>query len=430
MATSALHRELGVPVRVPVSFDLLSKLVEKGVREQADLDFKQTLYHPKNDKDKRELVKDVCAMANTGGGWIICGIAEKDNVAVKVVGLDLGITSETDVHQMLENRIDPPLTVSIRVYQSENQEKNLVAISVPDSSDRPHLIRTGESKDTKAFQVPARKGASTVWLDERALRDMYRVSFNMRDQTEDNRTQRLDELSTKAGEEYPGIALVLVLSPHERLTGKLDKREVQSLLKQADLGRFAFDQGYSPLERVSGSLSVGDRRYIGRQTTLRLHAFIEIDFDGTIAIAIQLSIDDPRLTHKGSHLYTGQVDETTQKEVEYALIEAFNCASQLSYELNPASDSELQVSLVPHEDDPIIIRKNEGAWSGSLLRAREESIPIKRFRTTTRTLQASPSPEEEHEILTDLVFEVLNQGGIETTRVLQPIKQSDETSLQ
>lgn len=428
MATSALHRELGVPTRTPVSFDLLAELVDKGVREQADLDFKQTLYHPKNDKDKRELVKDVCAMANTGGGWIICGIAENDSAAAEVIGVELEVTTETDIHQMLEYRIDPPLTVDIRVYQSEDREKKLVTIRVPDSSNKPHLMRDRASKDTRAFQVPARKGPSTVWLDERALRNMYRESFTIRDQVEDQRNHRIDKLSDKAAAEFPGMALVFILSPHDPLPGRLDKQGVQQLLREIDLDKFAIKQGYSSLRDISIPLSVGDRRYVGKQQAVRRHAFIEIGFDGTIGIGIQLSVDEPDMDDQARLLYANQPDETTQNEVEYALIEAFNCASQLSNSLNPASDSELHVRLVPYGEEPIIIRRNEGGWAGSLIRPRDESTPIKNFRTVSHTLQASPAPAEECEILTDLVTEVLNQGGIETIRLLQPLQQHEEAT--
>ncbi|WP_321779943.1 ATP-binding protein [Schaalia cardiffensis] len=155
MATSALHRELGVPARTTVNYDLLCKLVEYGVREQSDLDFKQELYHPKNEKQKQELVKDVCAMANTGGGWIICGIAEDDSVAANVIGVNLEKTSETDVHQMLENRLDPPVTVDIRVYESADGEKTLVAIRIPDSPEQPHLAR-----------VTKPEGQSNLWTQK------------------------------------------------------------------------------------------------------------------------------------------------------------------------------------------------------------------------------------------------------------------------
>lgn len=422
VATSALHRELSVPVRTPVSFELLHELVNRGIREQADLDFKRTLYHPKNEKHKKELVKDVCAMANSGGGWIICGIADEGDAATEVIGVSLEATTETGVHQMLERRIDPPLTVDIRVYQGQVQSKTktLVAIRIPVSPDRPHLMRSNDAKDERTFQIPVRKGASTVWLDERALRAMYRKSFNLRDESEVKYAQRLDDLSGKAAEQFPGVALALVLTPHEPLKGKFEKEKLRQFLHVAELNRFAISQGFSFMMGIEQSLRIGDRKYIGTQETNRMHSFIEVDFDGTIAIAIQLGVDDPMLRGKGCLLYTDQPDETTQNEVEYALIQAFNCASHLARSLNPSSDSQLQACLISHQNDPIIIRRNEGSWAGSLLRPRDESVPIKNFRTVSHSLQASPSMEEEHEALTDMLLEVLNQGGIETIRILQP----------
>lgn len=223
MVTSALHRELGIPARTSLTFDVLSSLVSKRVREQADLDFKQKLYPLKNEKDKKELAKDVCAMANGGGGWNVCDTAEKDSAATEIVGVDIDITNETDIHQMPENRTDPPVAIDICVYQDATRDKNLVAIRVPDSADKPHLMKIGDLKDTRTFQVPIRKGPSTVWLDERSLRSFYRESFILANHSEEQINRRLDDLTAKAVDEFPGLALVLLLSPQEPLVGKLDK---------------------------------------------------------------------------------------------------------------------------------------------------------------------------------------------------------------
>lgn len=427
MATSALHRELGVPARASVTFEFLSSLVSKGVREQADLDFKQKLYHPKNEKDKKELVKDVCAMANSGGGWIICGIAEKDSAAAEIVGVDVGVTTETDVHQMLENRIDPPIAIDIRAYQNATRSKTLVAIRVPDSADKPHLMRIVDSKDTRAFQVPKRKGPSTVWLDERALRSFYRENFNLANRSEEQTDKRLEELSAKAADEFPGLALVLLLTPQEPLVGKLDKDYLRELLKNIELNKFSSYQGFSFLRGTENPLSVGDRRYAGKQEMIRFHSFIEVGFDGVIAVGIQLAVNEPAMDDQGRMLHANLPDEANQNDVEYALIEAFNFATQLEKSLNPSSDSQLQVRIVAHENNPIIIRKNEAGWAASLLQPREESTPIKQFRTVTQTIHAGSSEGEDHEALTDLILEVMNQAGIETIHILQPLQESEET---
>ena len=106
-------------------------------------------------------------------------------------------------------------------------------------------MHTAESKDTKAFQVPVRKGSSTVWLNERGLRDLYRAAFDLGGEQERKQTQLLDELASKAKEEFPGIALVLILTPDTPLMGRLEKRSIPQFLEQINLERFTFFQGYS-----------------------------------------------------------------------------------------------------------------------------------------------------------------------------------------
>lgn len=142
---------------------------------------------------------------------------------------------------------------------------------------------------------------------------------------------------------------------------------------------------------------------------------------------IQLAVSEETSESQGSRLYTTEADEAAQNVVELALIEAYNCASQLAQQLNPVSDSQIKIQLIGHKNDPIYICKNEGSWAGSLLRPRDESAPIKHFRTVQHELEANPLTAQEHETLTELILETLNQAGIETLRVLQPLAESDDT---
>ena len=160
---------------------------------------------------------------------------------------------------------------------------------------------------------------------------------------------------------------------------------------------------------------------------IRFHAFMEVGYDGTIAVAIQLAVNEPEMDDQERMLHANLPDEANQNDVEYALIVAFNFATQLENSLNPSSDSQLQARIVAHENDPIIIRKNEGGWAGSFLRPREESTPIKIFRTITQVFHAGSSDAEDHEALIDLILEVMNQAGIETIHILQQLQEPEET---
>jgi predicted HTH transcriptional regulator len=57
-----------------------------GITENETLEFKKQSYGG-SDGDRRELCKDVSALANSTGGDIILGVEETDGVASSIVGL-------------------------------------------------------------------------------------------------------------------------------------------------------------------------------------------------------------------------------------------------------------------------------------------------------------------------------------------------------
>jgi predicted HTH transcriptional regulator len=60
-----------------LTWDQLESLIANGVEESEDLDFK-TSHYENSDKDKRELAKDVAALANSLGGILLIGVKEDD----------------------------------------------------------------------------------------------------------------------------------------------------------------------------------------------------------------------------------------------------------------------------------------------------------------------------------------------------------------
>ena len=73
MIFTALHRALGVAPG-PLTDELLDAAVSSGVMETTDLDWKSEL-PPAKGLPQTDFPKDVAAMANSGGGVIVFGVA-------------------------------------------------------------------------------------------------------------------------------------------------------------------------------------------------------------------------------------------------------------------------------------------------------------------------------------------------------------------
>ena len=66
----------------------LADLVQNGVPETRDLEYKQAL--PGNsDSGKREFLADVSSLANASGGDLVIGVREEEGVAVDVTGVEV-----------------------------------------------------------------------------------------------------------------------------------------------------------------------------------------------------------------------------------------------------------------------------------------------------------------------------------------------------
>src|SRR5215217_7364357 len=131
---------LGVPLD-EVAEEHLERLVTGGVREDADLDFKQERYG-NTDQAKRELAGDLAAMANDRGGLLVIGIGDEDDVAVERTPVELVEGEEARIRQIAASNIAPRLTFDVRVIPSEDDPTcGYYLIIVPPSSLRPHAVR-------------------------------------------------------------------------------------------------------------------------------------------------------------------------------------------------------------------------------------------------------------------------------------------------
>jgi ATP-dependent DNA helicase RecG len=118
--------------------------------EGPKLDFKSAL-HLNTEREKKELTKDVIAMANSRGGrgYIIYGVEDKTK---RLLGIEPGDFQEEQIQQIIYNRSDPP--VPVRVDFLDYEGVWLAVITIFKSRHRPHqMLQNG------AFYI--RRGSTT-----------------------------------------------------------------------------------------------------------------------------------------------------------------------------------------------------------------------------------------------------------------------------
>ncbi len=110
--------------------------------ESKDLDYKAPSQW--DEKDKKaccEIVKDILAMANTLGGYIVIGVKERGN------GFEWkGLTTEqirsfetSRINRFVQNYADPPINTLLK--KVDHSGKIFAIIEIPRFSDTPHICQ-------------------------------------------------------------------------------------------------------------------------------------------------------------------------------------------------------------------------------------------------------------------------------------------------
>jgi predicted HTH transcriptional regulator len=156
----------------------VSELVSRK-RESAKLDYKQQ-YHPGSTHEKVEIVKDLVAMANTAGGYIVIGV---DN-AGDVVGLTESEALAID-EATVRAQVESYLGVSIDLFVDNKIDfngKRLVVLTVLRSRRAPLVFerdgdyRLGSRKQSIAFAVGdvfVRHGSKSEKWNQDDVREIY-----------------------------------------------------------------------------------------------------------------------------------------------------------------------------------------------------------------------------------------------------------------
>ncbi len=144
-------------------------LVKNNVIESTHLDYKQEITYS-SDAEKKELLADVCAFANCGGGLIVYGINEErdaDNktngVPDTILGLSLNIDElilklDSSIRQSIE-----PQIMGLKIIPLITEGKNIICIFIPRSFNSPHMVTF---KGTDRFWNRSNSGKYPMNLQE------------------------------------------------------------------------------------------------------------------------------------------------------------------------------------------------------------------------------------------------------------------------
>lgn len=145
-----------------------------GTFETAALDFKGAPYRLDEKSEEWELAKDVAAMANSGGGFIVMGVhTEKDHNldeehASKIAPFPAGMFDPKKAHDVIARDVYPPVE-GLRIQLVNRGDKRLGYVEVPpqDPDLEPFLLTRSMSDDGEirsSFVQPRRSGSHTAYV--------------------------------------------------------------------------------------------------------------------------------------------------------------------------------------------------------------------------------------------------------------------------
>ncbi len=200
-----------------VTYADVDDLVAQQEPEDDWLDYKAGLYG-RSDSEKKDFAKDVAALANTRGGWIVLGVAvDAGNTHLPDRMSPFSVSNEDEegrrLRQMARSSIDPPVDVEVRfVPDPVGSGEGVMVIRVPEGWGQPHMVRIGESR----FWV--RRERENYYLTREEIRRAFMEAETWIQKLRDYREARLEAIKM---DEVPGVPLP-VGHPHVAPDRRID----------------------------------------------------------------------------------------------------------------------------------------------------------------------------------------------------------------
>lgn len=130
-----------------LSIDDFISLINKRVPEGPNIEYKETAYSGRS-QDIREMLRDISALANSEGGYLIMGIKEDNRSrAIELTPITNPQEKKQAIHQACLDCIQDRIQgLEIQAFETgENQ--GLIVVHVPSSEYRPHMMIRDHSTD-------------------------------------------------------------------------------------------------------------------------------------------------------------------------------------------------------------------------------------------------------------------------------------------
>ena len=145
----------------------LLSLIKREEGTKLDFKLRLELY---NETGKKELTKDVCAIANSSGGrgYIIVGIKDKSKEIIGIQEDDM--FKEEQIQQIVSTRCEPPIPIEVDFVEIEH--KKIGVISIYDGEQKPYQVR-----ENGAFYI--RRGSTTDVMRKQELIALFEENLSL-----------------------------------------------------------------------------------------------------------------------------------------------------------------------------------------------------------------------------------------------------------
>ena len=410
-----IHRALGLEPG-NLTLEIIKKAVEEGLEETADFDMKRVVPNLKEDKSKQEIAKDIAAMANSGGGWIIYGVGEgASDIAGSIHPCEWTATEEQQMLNIAYTKIDPPV-VGLefnKISCGENSDKKLVLMHIPDSVDAPHFARAEKNN----FSAPRRNGPHTKPMTYRDIERGFRERFQ-RGVEQEKTIQGYFEQAADALNPEQGVFLAIAAVP---VTPKISATPVseETVYQYANqmlnpdflhnFERTMYEIGFPPNPEVKK----GYRRWLIRTNVNSKVQYRKYFCDnGSMLASYQLGYIRrcDELFHDES-----KKNHCLSKHIEFVIADFMSLLRSYSQGHKVYGTYRIRAGLVGSSDAPITIRT-----MSNFNEVLEESYsePIKRFQPVSTFIDPLAPIEDILPPLRTLALDIVNQGGIQNLQII------------